>query len=76
MVADVNDKGEVTVEGEHVGRLEGFRFHSGSVGDLGRGEDALVRRRAFRRLRRNSISVRTGSTTPPIPRSTLPIRAG
>ena len=27
LVAEVNDKGEVTVEGEHVGRLEGFRFH-------------------------------------------------
>jgi len=26
LVADVNDKGEVTVEGELVGRLEGFRF--------------------------------------------------
>ncbi len=26
MVADVNDKGEVTVEGEFVGRLDGFRF--------------------------------------------------
>ncbi|MGR3617902.1 MAG: helicase-related protein [Roseovarius sp.] len=26
LVADVNDKGEVTVEGEYVGRLEGFRF--------------------------------------------------
>lgn len=26
LVADVNDKGEVTVEGEFVGRLEGFRF--------------------------------------------------
>lgn len=26
MVAEVNDKGEVTVEGEFVGRLEGFRF--------------------------------------------------
>jgi hypothetical protein len=25
-VAEVNDKGEVTVEGEFVGRLEGFRF--------------------------------------------------
>lgn len=25
-MADVNDKGEVTVEGEFVGRLEGFRF--------------------------------------------------
>ncbi|SIO12820.1 ATP-dependent RNA helicase SUPV3L1/SUV3 [Rhodovulum sp. ES.010] len=26
LVAEVNDKGEVTVEGQHVGRLEGFRF--------------------------------------------------
>ena len=26
LVADVNDKGEVTVEGEKIGRLEGFRF--------------------------------------------------
>ena len=26
LVAEVNDKGEVTVEGEFVGRLEGFRF--------------------------------------------------
>ncbi|AJE47996.1 helicase-related protein [Celeribacter indicus] len=26
LVADVNDKGEVTVEGEFIGRLEGFRF--------------------------------------------------
>jgi ATP-dependent RNA helicase SUPV3L1/SUV3 len=26
LVADVNDKGEVTVEGQFVGRLEGFRF--------------------------------------------------
>jgi len=27
LVAVVNDKGEVTVEGQFVGRLEGFRFH-------------------------------------------------
>ena len=26
LVADVNDKGEVTIEGELIGRLEGFRF--------------------------------------------------
>jgi ATP-dependent RNA helicase SUPV3L1/SUV3 len=26
LVAEVNDKGEVTVEGQHVGRLDGFRF--------------------------------------------------
>ena len=28
LVAEVNDKGEVTVEGEFVGRLEGFRFRA------------------------------------------------
>ena len=28
LVAEVNDKGEVTVEGEFAGRLEGFRFHA------------------------------------------------
>ncbi|WP_179380576.1 helicase-related protein [Jannaschia marina] len=27
LLADINDKGEVTVEGEALGRLEGFRFH-------------------------------------------------
>ncbi|MDA8585101.1 helicase-related protein [Rhodobacteraceae bacterium] len=27
LVAEINDKGEVTVEGQFVGRLEGFRFH-------------------------------------------------
>jgi ATP-dependent RNA helicase SUPV3L1/SUV3 len=27
LVAEVNDKGEVAVEGQFVGRLEGFRFH-------------------------------------------------
>ncbi|MCG6885057.1 MAG: disulfide oxidoreductase [Silicimonas sp.] len=27
LVAEVNDKGEVSVEGQFVGRLEGFRFH-------------------------------------------------
>ncbi|MCF1708998.1 helicase [Tabrizicola sp. J26] len=30
LVAEVNDKGEVTVEGEFVGRLEGFRFRQDS----------------------------------------------
>ena len=35
LVAEVNDKGEVTVEGQFVGRLEGFRFHqdAGASGD-------------------------------------------
>jgi len=31
-LADVNDKGEVTVEGEFVGRLEGFRFRMDKAG--------------------------------------------
>ncbi|MCR8723411.1 helicase-related protein [Frigidibacter sp. ROC022] len=32
LVAEVNDKGEVTVEGEFVGRLEGFRFRIDKTG--------------------------------------------
>ncbi len=32
LVAEVNDKGEVTVEGEFVGRLEGFRFKQDASG--------------------------------------------
>ena len=32
LVAEVNDKGEVTVEGEFVGRLEGFRFQQDASG--------------------------------------------
>jgi ATP-dependent RNA helicase SUPV3L1/SUV3 len=32
LVAEVNDKGEVTVEGEFVGRLEGFRFQKDASG--------------------------------------------
>ncbi|MCK0097563.1 disulfide oxidoreductase [Yoonia sp. F2084L] len=32
LLADVNDKGEVTVEGEFVGRLEGFRFRMDKAG--------------------------------------------
>ncbi len=31
LVAEVNDKGEVTVEGELIGRLEGFRFRQDSA---------------------------------------------
>ncbi len=38
LVAEVNDKGEVTVEGQFVGRLEGFRFHQDATatGDEGK----------------------------------------
>ena len=32
LVAEVNDKGEVTVDGEFVGRLEGFRFRMDKTG--------------------------------------------
>ena len=34
LLADVNDKGEVTVEGEFVGKLEGFRFRMDKAGSL------------------------------------------
>jgi len=32
LLADVNDKGEVTIEGEFIGRLEGFRFRMDKAG--------------------------------------------
>ncbi|OJY33376.1 MAG: helicase [Rhodobacterales bacterium 65-51] len=43
LVAEVNDKGEVTVEGEFVGRLEGFRFGQDASAS---GEEARVMRQA------------------------------
>jgi ATP-dependent RNA helicase SUPV3L1/SUV3 len=47
LVAEVNDKGEVTVEGEFVGRLEGFRFRQDADRSPRRG--ATLRQAAFRR---------------------------
>ncbi|MFY0634863.1 MAG: disulfide oxidoreductase [Vannielia sp.] len=35
LVADVNDKGEVVIEGHTVGRLEGFRFRQADTSDAG-----------------------------------------
>ncbi|SFQ97486.1 helicase-related protein [Poseidonocella sedimentorum] len=43
MVAEVNDKGEVTVEGQFVGRLEGFRF---SMDQSASGQEAKTLRQA------------------------------
>ena len=43
LVAEVNDKGEVIVEGEFVGRLEGFRFRQDASAS---GEEARVMRQA------------------------------
>jgi len=37
LVAEVNDKGEVTVEGEFVGRLDGFRFRRDAAGSADEG---------------------------------------
>lgn len=43
LVAEVNDKGEVVVEGQFVGRLEGFRFHQDATDS---GEEARTVRTA------------------------------
>jgi ATP-dependent RNA helicase SUPV3L1/SUV3 len=43
LVADVNDRGEVTVEGQFVGRIEGFRFRVDKSGNL---EEARTLRQA------------------------------
>lgn len=49
LLAEVNDKGEVTVEGEFAGRLEGFRFHAdpSATGD----EARMLQRAAYEALR-------------------------
>ncbi len=49
LVAEVSDKGEVTVEGEFAGRLEGFRFHAdpAATGD----EAKMLSRASYEALR-------------------------
>lgn len=49
MVAEVNDKGEVTVEGQFVGRLEGFRFR----------QDADAQGQEAKTLRQASVAALT-----------------
>ena len=49
LVAEVNDKGEVTVEGEFVGRLEGFRFRQDASGSAD--EARTLRQAAVQALR-------------------------
>lgn len=49
LVAEVNDKGEVTVEGEFAGRLEGFRFSQDASGSPD--EARILRTAAIQALR-------------------------
>ncbi|MDP4031268.1 MAG: helicase-related protein [Pseudorhodobacter sp.] len=49
LVAEVNDKGEVTVAGEFVGRLEGFRFRQDGTGSPD--EARVLRQAAVQALR-------------------------
>jgi ATP-dependent RNA helicase SUPV3L1/SUV3 len=49
LVAEVNDKGEVTVEGEFVGKLEGFRFRQDATGSTD--EAKTLRQAAVQALR-------------------------
>jgi ATP-dependent RNA helicase SUPV3L1/SUV3 len=49
LVAEVNDKGEVTVEGEFVGRLEGFRFRQDATATTD--EARMLRAAAVQALR-------------------------
>ena len=42
LVAEVNDKGEVTVEGEFAGRLDGFRFAQDGAGTPEAGSDGAL----------------------------------
>lgn len=49
LVAEVNDKGEVTVEGEFAGRLEGFRFRPDQTGSAD--EAKMLSRASYEALR-------------------------
>lgn len=49
LVAEVNDKGDVNVEGQHVGRLEGFRFRQDATSTPD--EARTVRQAAFAALK-------------------------
>ncbi|MDP5307987.1 helicase-related protein [Paracoccus spongiarum] len=49
LVAEVNDKGEVTVEGEFAGRLEGFRFRADQTGSAD--EARMLNRASYDALR-------------------------
>ena len=49
LVAEVNDKGEVSVEGEFAGRLEGFRFRADATGNAD--EARMLNRAAYEALR-------------------------
>lgn len=49
LVAEVNDKGEVTVEGEFAGRLEGFRFRPDQTGSAD--EARMLTRASYEALR-------------------------
>ncbi|MCB6178727.1 helicase [Rhodobacter sp. Har01] len=49
LVAEVNDKGEVTVEGQFVGKLEGFRFQQDATGSAD--EARTLRQAAIAALR-------------------------
>ncbi len=48
MVADVNETGEVTVEGEYVGKLDGFRFRADK--GAGAAEDKTIKSAALQAL--------------------------
>jgi ATP-dependent RNA helicase SUPV3L1/SUV3 len=49
LVAEVNDKGEVTVEGEFAGRLDGFRFRPDQTGSAD--EARMLNRASYEALR-------------------------
>ena len=75
LVAEVNDKGEVTRRGAVCRPARRVPVPPGRDRDAGRGQDAS-RRRAGRADAGVPPARRTASTTRPIPRSTLPNRAG
>ena len=72
LLAEVNENGEVTVEGEFVGRLEGFRFRQTRTHRVRKQRPSS--KPAFRPWRRISTYGRTGSITHRTPRLISPIK--
>ena len=72
-MAEVNDKGEVTVEGEFVGKLDGFRFSQDKAA-AARGQN--IKRAQLAALAPHFHLRRTVFITRPIPRSTFTEQGG
>ena len=74
LVATVTENGEVSIDDQFIGRLEGFRFRLDPSADADQAR--TLRAAGARRAGAGAVACGpTSSTTPPTPRSTSPSRA-